>query len=90
MTAASGDIIGHIMRTLVDIPESSLEALNSMAKAKKVSRAELVREAISAYLELHDKKRTGEGIERFAGLWGADFEDGLAYQQRLRAEWDDR
>jgi predicted transcriptional regulator len=80
----------YIMRTLVDIPKSSLEALNAMAKAKSVSRAELVREAISDYLKVHEKKESGEGIERFAGLWGADFEDGLAYQLRLRAEWDDR
>jgi predicted transcriptional regulator len=78
------------MRTLVDIPEGSLEALNTMAKAKKVSRAELVREAISDYVKLHDQKRTGAGITKSAGAWGKDFEDGLAYQLRLRAEWDDR
>lgn len=80
----------YIMRTLVDIPETSLEALNTMAKSKKVSRAELVREAISEYVKVHGKKRAGEGIAKSAGAWGKDFEDGLAYQLRLRAEWDDR
>jgi metal-responsive CopG/Arc/MetJ family transcriptional regulator len=78
------------MRTLVDIPEGSLQALNTMAKAKKVSRAELVREAISEYVKAHERQQTGEGIMRSAGAWGKNFEDGLAYQLRLRAEWDDR
>jgi len=78
------------MRTLVDIPEGSLQALNTMAKAKKVSRAELVREAISEYVKSHERQKTGEGIMKSAGAWGKDFEDGLAYQLRLRAEWDDR
>lgn len=80
----------YIMRTLVDIPENHLEALNAMAKAKEVSRAELLRQAISEYVKAHAEKKTGEGIEKAFGLWGADFEDGLSYQQRLRAEWDDR
>jgi len=90
MTGASGDIIGHDMRTQVDIPEDHLEALNAIAKAKEVSRAELVREAISEFVKLHDRPKTGAGIARSAGAWGRDFEDGLAYQLRLRAEWDDR
>ncbi len=78
------------MRTLVDIPDNHLKALNAMAKAKEVSRAELLRQAISEFLKVHDKKKTGDGIARSAGAWGKDFEDGLAYQLRLRAEWDDR
>jgi predicted transcriptional regulator len=78
------------MRTLVDIPEDHLEALNAMAKAKEVSRAELLRQAISEFLKTHAKTATGDGIAESAGAWGEGFEDGLAYQLRLRAEWDDR
>lgn len=78
------------MRMMVDIPDGSLEGLNALAAEKGAPLAELVGDAVAEYVRLHGRKRTGEGIEKAFGLWGADFEDGLAYQQRLRAEWDDR
>jgi hypothetical protein len=78
------------MRMLVDIPDASLDVLNAMAQEKGAPLAELVGNAVAEYVRVHGKKRTGEGIAKSAGLWGKDFEDGLAYQERLRAEWDDR
>ena len=72
------------MRTLVDIPESELEALNSLSKAKSTSRAELVRQAIRSYVEANRPKPKVSGF----GLW-KDYEiDGDEYQQKIRAEWD--
>lgn len=41
------------MRTLVDIPDSQLEELAAISSAGQISRAEVIRRAISAYLEQH-------------------------------------
>ena len=69
------------MRTLVDIPDRQLKELTAVCKAEKVSRAELIRQAISAYLE---KKKPVAG-EAF-GLWKGRQLGGLAYQEQERSE----
>ena len=74
------------MRTLVDIPEQDLEALNRMSKAENVSRAELVRRAIALYLT--PRKRDNSGLREAFGLWKDRNEDALEYQERMRREWD--
>lgn len=70
------------MRTLVDLVDIQVQALDRLAKRQARSRAALIREAVDAYLERHD---LAEGDEAF-GLWG-DKTDGLAYQERIRSEW---
>lgn len=70
------------MRTLVDIPDRQLKALTAICEAEKVSRAELIRQAIAAYLE--KKKPGGEDV---FGLWKDRKVDGLAYQEQVRSEW---
>lgn len=75
------------MRTLVDIPNGELEALNALSKAEGVSRAESIRRAIKAYVELKTplpKLEDGFGF----GLWKDYDMDGDEYQQKIRAEWD--
>jgi len=72
------------MRTLVDIPESELEALNALSKVEGVSRAESVRRAIKAYVEANRPLARHEGF----GLWKDYDIDGDEYQQKIRAEWD--
>jgi metal-responsive CopG/Arc/MetJ family transcriptional regulator len=71
------------MRTLIDIGEVELKALDQIARKRKVSRASLVREALAAYViaeaEPEDDSAFGICAERKI--------DGLDYQQRLRAEW---
>jgi predicted transcriptional regulator len=76
------------MRILVDIPDEDLTRLDKLPKARRLSRAQLVRTAISDYLHSqsdnlitpafglrvrHKKRRTAP-------------EDGLAYQRRMRNE----
>ena len=73
------------MRTLVDIPEADLQILNHLSKSQKVSRAELVRNAISTYVEPH---RPQSEVDCF-GIWADNPVDGLEYQRKLRSEWDD-
>jgi hypothetical protein len=73
------------MRTLVDIPDDQIAELAKLAEQEKVSRAALVRRAIS---DLLASRRKPEG-DAFAAAFGIrpDMEDGLAYQERLRSEW---
>ncbi len=71
------------MRTLVDLPEAELEQLNALSRERRVSRAELIRQAVAGYLE---QNRTG--LEETFGLWKKKTVDGVRYQERLRGEWE--
>ncbi len=72
------------MRTLVDIPDEQIDDLDIICEAKKVSRAELIRQAITVYIG------TNKLVPADAfGLWSTKQPavDGLAYQEQARAEW---
>lgn len=71
------------MRTLVDIGDKEIEALDKLATEEKVSRAALIRRAIADLLQ----KRTETDVADAFNLWGADTKDGLALQDELRQEW---
>lgn len=70
------------MRTLVDIPDSQINDLTALCQAEKLSRAEVIRQAIALYLE----KKMPITNNAF-GLWRTHQVDGLAYQQQVRSEW---
>lgn len=72
------------MRTLVDIGERQIKALDELAGRDQQSRAALIREAVDDYLA---KRKPADAIERSAGLWGSRKIDGLEYERRLREEW---
>lgn len=71
-------------RTLVGFTEGDLDALDALSEVKHVSRAELIRQAVSSYLE---KYKPADVTEEAFGLWKTRKMDGLAYQTRLREEW---
>jgi metal-responsive CopG/Arc/MetJ family transcriptional regulator len=71
------------MRTLIDIPEEDLMLLNQVVKKLTISRAEFVRQAVAASLAPHRRKMNHAAF----GAWSNFPEDGLAYQERMRAEW---
>ena len=71
------------MRTLIDIEEESVRELDRLAVRQKRSRASLIRQAVSDYLERNAVEDSGEAF----GLWGERKTDGLAYQEKLRSEW---
>jgi metal-responsive CopG/Arc/MetJ family transcriptional regulator len=71
------------MRTLVDLTDAQLRALDELSKKDQRSRAVLIRQAIDDYLR---KRRHEEEGEAF-GLWGYRKADGLAYQKKVRSEW---
>jgi predicted transcriptional regulator len=75
--------IGDDMRTLVDLADAQLEALDQLARQQDRSRASLIREAVADYLGRHCSEREDEAF----GLWRNDAVDGLAFQERIRGEW---
>lgn len=71
------------MQTLVDSPGNDLERLDEICRRQQWSREKALRQAIAEYVARHHSCAAGEAF----GLWRDRAEDGLAYQQRLRAEW---
>jgi metal-responsive CopG/Arc/MetJ family transcriptional regulator len=71
------------MRTLVDLGDSQMRALDELSKKEKRSRASLIRQAIDDYLGERREKQSGDAF----GLWGKRKIDGLAYQEKMRSEW---
>jgi Ribbon-helix-helix domain len=72
------------MRTIIDLPDRQVDALKRISMSRKVSRAELIRQAVDSYLREH----LPVGDEAF-GLWkrAGLREEGVAFQRRLRKEW---
>jgi hypothetical protein len=79
------------MRTLIDLPEEDIAKIKKITEEQGISRAEFVRRAVRQSLEPQQKVDRNQ----FFGLWARNrdpndppLEDGLAYQLRMRAEWD--
>ena len=72
------------MRTIIDLPDRQVEELDRVGRSRKLSRAELIRQAVERYLQENLPARK----EAF-GLWkrSGTRQDGLALQRRLRKEW---
>ncbi|WP_136420347.1 ribbon-helix-helix protein, CopG family [Herbaspirillum sp. ST 5-3] len=70
------------MRALVDIPDRQIDDLTVICEAKKLSRAEAIRQAIAAYIE----RNKPSAVDAF-GLWKNRKVDGLEYQEQARSEW---
>jgi len=77
------------MRTIVDLPKEQIEALDSYAKTKGISRAQAVRESVAAYLPTKKKKIDWLKHPAF-GSWKGPKVDSVEYVRKLRAEWDHR
>jgi hypothetical protein len=68
---------------LVDIPDGELKDLNALSELRKVSRAELIRQAVAGFLA-----QNKAGPEASLGLWKGRDVDGVEYQEKLRREWE--
>jgi len=71
------------MRTIVDLPDEQVNALQQLGVRSNLSRAELVRRAVAEYLD----KRQDSSDDRAFGLWQRRRCDALEYEDHLRAEW---
>jgi metal-responsive CopG/Arc/MetJ family transcriptional regulator len=74
------------MRTIIDLPESDRETLDTLSRKLGISRAEAVRRAVAEFLKSH---RSASDDELF-GIWRNRNEDALVYEDRVRAEWNRR
>ena len=72
------------MKTLVDIPESDMTRLTKLSKERKVSRAHLVRSAVSQFL----REEEPDTLDKLFGIWKDRNIDGLEYQEQMRREWE--
>ena len=71
------------MRTLINMDEQQIRELDRLARNQNRSRASVVRDAVSDYLQRQTK---GAHKDAF-GLWGQRKVDGLTYQEKMRGEW---
>jgi len=71
------------MRTIVDIPEHDIQALDRLCRKSHMPRAAAIRKAIEDYLRRHSP----DSRDAAFGLWRDRHQDGLAYQHALRDEW---
>lgn len=80
-----------MVRTIVSIEDEDKAWLDRRAAEEHVSRAELIRRAVRQYREETDRQEVRplhRLLEETSGIWKG--EDGLAFQLRMRGEWDDR
>jgi metal-responsive CopG/Arc/MetJ family transcriptional regulator len=71
------------MWTIVYIQNDQLKELARLSKADGRSRASLIRDAITAYIEKRMAKKEVRGF----GLWKDHPVDGVEYQRKIRSEW---
>jgi hypothetical protein len=72
------------VRTIIDLPEDQLDALDGICRRESISRAEAIRRAV----DLLVRDRAAGASHAAFGLWRAERSvDGLTYQDRLRQEW---
>ena len=71
------------MRTLVDLGDAQLQALDDLSRKDKRSRPELIRLAIDDYLSKQRDRQEGDAF----GLWSKRKVDGMAYQEKVRSNW---
>ena len=75
-----------VVRTIIDLPEDQLEALDGICRREEISRAEAIRQAVALLV----RQRAAGTLGLAFGLWrGRRRGDGLRYQERLRREWRD-
>ena len=74
-----------IMRTIIEIPQQQLERMKPVLEQEGISRAELIRRAVNDYLKCYSQPAEDSAF----GLWAERKQDGLAYQEKLRSEWDE-
>ncbi len=74
------------MQILVDVPDAQVKLLLAHAEKSGMSCEQVLREVVAERFPCEDRP-----LSSYIGLWArtnpGGIEDGLAYQDRLRAEW---
>ena len=79
-----------MIRTLISLEDEEKQWLDRRSKEEGVTMTEVVRKAVKRYRRECEAKGPSyrQLLEQTAGL-SAGGEDGLAAQERLRAEWEE-
>ena len=77
------------MRTIIDLPEDQIEALDELCRREKISRAEAVRRAVAQFLP---GTKSNWRNHPAVGLWRGRKSkvDSVEYVRRIRKEWEQR
>jgi hypothetical protein len=78
------------MRTIVDLPDEQIRALDAYSKKHGVSRAEAVRRAIARFLPQRPHRKLDLSGHPAFGSWERRNVDSIEFQRKLRAEWGKR
>ena len=76
------------MRAIINIPDEQIIILNQLSKKQKLPRAELIRQAVTLYI--NNANKIEREIQNIFGIWKNRNIDSVNYQQKLRAEWIDK
>ena len=79
-----------MIRTIVGLELDDKKWLDQKARDEHVSMATLIRRAVQRYREESESNTPSmdQLLQQTAGLWQAG--EGLAYQSRMRAEWQEK
>ncbi|MCP3957757.1 MAG: ribbon-helix-helix protein, CopG family [bacterium] len=79
-----------MVRTVIGLQEEDKVWLDRQAEEEQVSMAELVRRAVRRYREVveREERPLEQLLTDTSGIWTEG--DGLAFQNEIRGEWDDR
>lgn len=74
----------------MDLPEEQLRGLDAICAVERISRAEIIRRAVGAFLdERMDREAAFQrALENAAGMWKDRDIDSLELERQLRAEWE--
>ncbi len=72
----------YIMKTILELPQDLIELLSRVCKHKQISKAEAIRTAVRVYWG------ADAPTDSAFGLWKNRKIDGMAYQRKLRSEWE--
>src|ERR1700733_8484737 len=78
------------MRTIVDLPDEQIRALDAYSKKNGVSRAEAVRRAVARFLPQRPHRKLDVSGHPAFGSWKRRSVDSVEFQRKLRAEWGKR
>lgn len=72
------------MKILIDVPKETVNQLQALAKRRRTSRAEVVRQAVARYVEMHQISVEEDSV---FGIWKGKRQDSLAMEDKIRSEW---
>lgn len=75
-------------RTIVTIPEKEKRWLMAFSKTHGVSMSEAIRQGITCLKTTDGRNSYKRLVEETRGIWKKG--EGLAYQKRIRSEWETR